>query len=153
MFKHSRWGKRGMLVHRRQILNADMSWSCNCLYLLPCMLNPIYFKSTFLFLCLSTHIDNRNLHNVHCVSDYCSSVAKLCPTKPNLPGSCLWDSAGRNTGVGGYFLLQGIFSTQGSNPCLLLGRQILYLVKKFFVGQISYTATCVSDKFVYFQIF
>ena len=87
MFKHSRWGKRGMLVHRRHILNADTSWSCNCLYFLPCMLNPIYFKSTFLFLCLSAHIDNRNLHNVYCVSDYCSSVAKLCPTKPNSPGS------------------------------------------------------------------
>ena len=33
----------------------------------------------------------------------------LCP--PNFPG--------KNTGVGGHFLLQGIFSTQGSNSCLL----------------------------------
>ena len=29
---------------------------------------------------------------------------------------CLWDSPGRNTGVGCHFLLQGIFLTQGSNP-------------------------------------
>ena len=28
--------------------------------------------------------------------------------------------------MGCYFLLQGIFLTQGSNSCLLLGRQILY---------------------------
>ena len=32
---------------------------------------------------------------------------------------CLWDSPGKNTGVGCHFLLQGIFLTQGSNPHLL----------------------------------
>ena len=32
---------------------------------------------------------------------------------------CLWDFPGRNTGVGFHFLLQGIFPTQESNPCLL----------------------------------
>ena len=32
---------------------------------------------------------------------------------------CPWDSPGRNTGVGSHFLFQGIFSSQGSNPCLL----------------------------------
>ena len=32
---------------------------------------------------------------------------------------CPWDFPGKNTGVGCYFLLQGIFPTQGSNPCLL----------------------------------
>ena len=31
----------------------------------------------------------------------------------------LWDSPGKNTGVGRHALLQGIFPTQGSNPCLL----------------------------------
>ena len=39
----------------------------------------------------------------------------LLPTR--LP--CLWDSPGKNTGVGCYALLQGIFPTQGSNPRLL----------------------------------
>ena len=39
---------------------------------------------------------------------------------------CPWNSPGKNTGVGCHFLLQGIFPTQGSNPCLQLGRQILY---------------------------
>ena len=32
---------------------------------------------------------------------------------------CPWDSPGKNAGAGCHFLLQGIFSTQGSNPCLL----------------------------------
>ena len=32
---------------------------------------------------------------------------------------CPWDSPGKNTRVGFHFLLQGIFSTQGSNLCLL----------------------------------
>ena len=32
---------------------------------------------------------------------------------------CPWDSRGKKTGVGGHFLLQGIFLTQGLNPCLL----------------------------------
>ena len=29
---------------------------------------------------------------------------------------CPWGSAGKNTGVGCHFLLQGIFPNQGSNP-------------------------------------
>ena len=33
---------------------------------------------------------------------------------------CPWDFPGENTGVGRYFLLQGIFLTQGLNLCLLL---------------------------------
>ena len=32
---------------------------------------------------------------------------------------CPWNSPGKNTGVGCYFFLQGIFPTQESNPCLL----------------------------------
>ena len=39
---------------------------------------------------------------------------------------CPWDSPGKKTEVGCHFLLQGIFLTQGSNPCLLHCRRILY---------------------------
>ena len=39
---------------------------------------------------------------------------------------CSWNSPGKNTGVGCHFLLQGIFLTQGLNPCLLHCRHILY---------------------------
>ena len=37
-----------------------------------------------------------------------------------------WNSSGQNTGVGSLSLLQGIFPSQGSNPGLPHGRQILY---------------------------
>ena len=37
-----------------------------------------------------------------------------------------WKSSGQNTGVGSLSLLQGIFSTQGSNPGLPHDRRILY---------------------------
>ena len=36
------------------------------------------------------------------------------------------DFPGKSTGVGGHFLLQGIFPTQGSNPGLPICRQTLY---------------------------
>ena len=43
------------------------------------------------------------------------------------PGSSVHeDSPGKNTGVGCYAFLQGIFPIQGSNPGLLHCRQILY---------------------------
>ena len=32
----------------------------------------------------------------------------------------------KNTGVGCHFLLRGVFPTQGSNPALLSGREVLY---------------------------
>ena len=45
----------------------------------------------------------------------CRSSCGLQPTRLHCP----WDSPSRNTGVGCRFLLQRIFLTQGSNPCLL----------------------------------
>ena len=39
---------------------------------------------------------------------------------------CPWNSPGQNTGGGSLYLLQGIFPIQGSNPGLLICRQILY---------------------------
>ena len=55
----------------------------------------------------------------------CFLVAQLCltllwpcglqPTRLNHP----WNFPGKNTGMGCHFLLQGIFPTQGLNPCLL----------------------------------
>ena len=32
---------------------------------------------------------------------------------------CPWNFLSKNTGMGCHFLLQGLFLTQGSNPCLL----------------------------------
>ena len=48
------------------------------------------------------------------------SHAQLCdPMGCSPPGSSVWDSPGKNTGVGCHALLQGIFPTQGLNPRLL----------------------------------
>ena len=50
--------------------------------------------------------------------EWCCLVVKLCltlcsPMDCSLPGSSVWDSPGKNTGVGCHFLFQGIFPTQG----------------------------------------
>ena len=46
------------------------------------------------------------------------TIAHQVPVSMNSPG--------KNTGAGCYFLLQGIFPTQGSDPSFLHHRQILY---------------------------
>ena len=51
---------------------------------------------------------------------------QLCSTCGPVRLLCPWDSPGKDTGVGCYSLLQGIFLTQGLNPGLLRCRQILY---------------------------
>ena len=48
--------------------------------------------------------------------------------QPHGTYSC-WNSPGKNTGVGSLSLLQGIFSTQGSNPGLLHCRWIIYQLR------------------------
>ena len=58
------------------------------------------------------------------VSQSCLSLCNLMDCSP--PGSCPWDSPGKNTGVGCHALLQGIFLTWGLNPGLPHCRQILY---------------------------
>ena len=56
-----------------------------------------------------------------------SEAAQSCPTLWDpVDCICLWDSPGKNAGVGCHALLQGIFPTQGLNPGLLHCRQILY---------------------------
>ena len=62
-------------------------------------------------------------------------VTQSCPTLCTLmdccpPGSSVHRfSPGKNTGVGCYSLLQGIFLTQGLNLSLLRCRQVLYLLR------------------------
>ena len=60
--------------------------------------------------------------------DWSNLVAQSCPTlsDPMDCSLCLWNSPGKNTGVGSHYLLQGIFLTQRSNPGLSHCRQILY---------------------------
>ena len=54
----------------------------------------------------------------------------------------LWDSPGKNTGVGCRSLLQRIFPTQGSNPGLLYCRQILYYLSYRKVSKTSSSYLC-----------
>ena len=58
------------------------------------------------------------------------SLARLCPAfcDPMEPPRllCLWNSPGKNTGMGCHVLLQRTFLTQGSNLGLLHCGQIFY---------------------------
>ena len=55
-----------------------------------------------------------------------AKVIQLCPTLCDPMDCSPRNSPGWNTGVGSLSLLQGIFSTQGSNLGLLNCREILY---------------------------
>ena len=64
----------------------------------------------------------------------CVRVAQSCPTLCDpmdcrAPGSCQWNSPGKNTGVGCHCLHQRIFPTQGSTQSLLYCRWILYRLR------------------------
>ena len=61
----------------------------------------------------------------------CESCSVMSDSlRPHGPQStkllCPWNSPGQNTGMGSCSLLHRIFPTQGSNPCLLHCRRILY---------------------------
>ena len=66
-----------------------------------------------------------------CCYDYCCLITKSCPTvlwPHGLQSArllCPWNSPGKNTGMGSYSLLQGIFWTQGLKLGLLHCWQIL----------------------------
>jgi len=71
-----------------------------------------------------------------------------------LPGSsvhiwtkCAWGFPDKKSGVSSHSLLQGIFLTQGSNPHLLFGRQILYHWTTWEAGEIQ------SFSFFFFSLF
>ena len=61
---------------------------------------------------------------------------------------CLWNSPGKNTGVGIHFLLQGIFPTWRSNLGLLNCRQILYWLSNLgcFWGLWSSKLLCRANR-------
>ena len=68
-----------------------------------------------------------------------------------------WNSPGRNTGVGGLSLLQGIFPTQGSNPDLLYFWQILYQLNHKITHTHRHTHTHVemekSEEIIFIYIY
>ena len=64
----------------------------------------------------------------------CSAVSDSLPPHVVKPARllCPWDFPGKNTGVGCHALLQGIFSTQGSNPGLL--QKVSCIAGRFFTN-------------------
>ena len=74
------------------------------------------------FLVLSSENSQSNVLFSHSVVSDSFEPHGLQPTRL----LCLWNSPGKNTGVGCHSLLQGIFLNQGLNPGLLHCRQILY---------------------------
>ena len=88
--------------------------------------------SLFFWLCLSpqTWVEEQ-IYSLLGPCNACCFIATLCPTlyhpvNCSPPGSSVHGiSPGKNTGVGCWFFLQGIFPAQGSN-CICIGTQILY---------------------------
>ena len=70
-------------------------------------LNCYWFILSLKFdMCMLSHLS----HIWFCNPEECMWPTRLL---------CLWNSLGKNTGMGCHFLLQGIFQAQGSNSCLL----------------------------------
>ena len=90
--------------------------------------NPwIFFKySCFTMLCLCSTA--KWISYIGMLAQSLQSCPTLCnPMDCSLQGSSVHgDSSGKNTGVGGHAILQGIFPTQESNPGLPNCRWILY---------------------------
>ena len=71
----------------------------------------VHIETKCVCLCVHTHMQCCT-QSLSCVLFFCNPMdcsLLLCP----------WNSPGKNTRVGFHFLLQRIFPTQGSNPCLL----------------------------------
>ena len=70
----------------------------------------------------------------------------LCPW--NFPGKNTKVSSHsllQNTGVGCHFLLQGLFLTQGSNPCLLHWAGKFFTIAPFEKGEYQKFVYCLSE--------
>ena len=73
------------------------------------------------------------------------SCPTLCdPMDLSLPGSSIWDSPGKNTGVGSHSLLQRIFPTQGSS----LHLQSPIMVGRFFTDSAKHNLILNSVYFI-----
>ena len=70
---------------------------------------------------LTTGSPGNSLIHCECGKSLQSCLILCNPMDCSLPGSCPWDSPGKNAGVYCHALVQGIFPTQGSNiSCISL---------------------------------
>ena len=93
--------------------------------------SKLYFKWVFNFIEYYFSSIKLGFYLLLCYVVLClvaQSYPTLCyPVDCSTPGSSFYrGSPGKNTGLGCYVLLQGIFPTQGSKPGLPHCRQILY---------------------------
>ena len=99
--------------------------------------------------CPKLWFQNTNiLRDIYCAVLFL--ITQLCPTfcnprEGNPPGSSVHgDSPGKNTGVGFHALLQRIFPTQGSNPCLF---SLPALAGGFFTTSATWEAHAILEIF------
>ena len=63
----------------------------------------------------------------------------VTPWTCSLPGTCPWDSPGKNTGVGCHALLQGIFLSQGLNLRLLSLLHCRWILHRWAIREAQYS--------------
>ena len=73
-----------------------------------------------------SRVQKKKSSNICCCCLFTKSCLTLCHPVEPARLLCPWNFPDKNTGVGCHLLLQGIVPTQGSNPHLLLWRQIPY---------------------------
>ena len=101
--------------------NRSQAWCCNDQYCIGTWNTLGSYSTIFLS---ARKYPERTLKVKVLVSQgvWLFEIHRLQPTK----FLCAWNSPGKNTGMGGHSLFQGIFLTQGSNLSLLHHRKILY---------------------------
>ena len=89
------------------------------------MLGNRGFPEALAHLCICRRLLPHDL--CHERSSSCWLLAQLCATTCTVARQALrpWDSPGKNTGVGCHAFFQGIFPTQGWNPCILMSPALL----------------------------
>ena len=129
------------------IIKWKKSWykpDCKTLYQPELVHTALYVKwrngaqITFCCVCLSIHCKIAKRNCKKCMKSVSHSVLSNSLQHHGLQPTrllCPWNSPGKNTGVGCYFLLQGIFLTQGIKPrspalqvvCCIAGRLFIEL--------------------------
>ena len=76
---------------------------------------------------------------------FAHSCLTLCdPMDCSLPGSSVWNSPDKNTGVVSQLLLQGIFLTQGLNPGLLHSGRFFTIGASTEALHLMYYVACIQ---------
>ena len=126
-----------MVEHKYIHAHTHIYTLCKCvcvyvytyIYVYICCYSP---KQEVCIINLNRRVHIQYVYTIQLYFLLCCLLAQSCPTLLWPRGLwptrflCPWDFPAKNIGMGCHFLLQGIFPTQGSNPCLLLGRRILY---------------------------